>query len=189
MHTLPYIVRRRQKLYLRVRVPAELVSVTGQQYFVRSLGTADPRQARATAAHLLSGLHAAWADARDGKVEKMVIFFPRIKDMTSYKGPGETTEEEEVEEQRLHDKDDRELEEMLRHARPDLSELQLKERTADRRLGRELKYHRAATYSALKLAATLAEQARALNASLGSISTKCPSGKLLSRINGLRKWA
>ncbi|WP_411861212.1 DUF6538 domain-containing protein [Nitrospirillum amazonense] len=43
---IPYIVQRRQRLYLRVRQPADVAALTGRTHYVRSLRTTDPRQAR-----------------------------------------------------------------------------------------------------------------------------------------------
>ncbi|PWC45875.1 DUF6538 domain-containing protein [Azospirillum sp. TSO22-1] len=64
MSGIPYIERRRQKLYLRVRVPADITLLSGKKVFVKSLQTGDPRRARGEAARLLAGLHAGWQEVR-----------------------------------------------------------------------------------------------------------------------------
>jgi integrase len=67
--TIPYIERRRRGLYLRVRVPADLRSLVGKDFFTKSLKTSDPRHARAEAARLLARLHHGWNEARRQVVE------------------------------------------------------------------------------------------------------------------------
>ena len=59
-----HVVRRRQGLYLRIRLPSDLALLTGRSHVCRSLGTADPREVRGLAAARVAGLHAAWQQAR-----------------------------------------------------------------------------------------------------------------------------
>ncbi|HVJ52417.1 MAG TPA: DUF6538 domain-containing protein [Aliidongia sp.] len=75
MTGIPYVVRRRQQLYLRVRIPADIAARTGKAFFTRSLQTANPRLARAEAARLLAELHGQWQTAR-GRNEKMKVPLP-----------------------------------------------------------------------------------------------------------------
>lgn len=64
MTGIPYIERRRQKLYLRVRVPADIALLSGRKFVIKSLQTGDTRQARGEAARLLTRLHAGWQQVR-----------------------------------------------------------------------------------------------------------------------------
>ncbi|MEE3624992.1 DUF6538 domain-containing protein [Nitrospirillum sp. BR 11752] len=92
MASIPYIVQRRQRLYLRVRQPADVAALTGRTHYVRSLRTNDPRQARATAAKLLVGAHHLWGEVRRtmlaallGKpVEDLTVGDLQVMDMAQY---------------------------------------------------------------------------------------------------------
>src|SRR5579859_5330024 len=64
MTGIPYIERRRQKLYLRVRIPSDLRPFVGKEFFTKSLKTAAPRRARGEAASRLAALHSAWTGTR-----------------------------------------------------------------------------------------------------------------------------
>ena len=64
MRLPPHVVRRRQGLYLRLRLPPDLARLSGRTHVVRSLGTGDPGRARALAARASAALHRAWADVR-----------------------------------------------------------------------------------------------------------------------------
>ena len=59
-----HVIRRRQGLYLRLRLPSDLASLTGRSHVCRSLGTGGPSEVRGLAAARVAGLHAAWQRAR-----------------------------------------------------------------------------------------------------------------------------
>ncbi len=59
-----YVVRRRQGLYLRLRLPPDLARLSSRTHVTRSLGTGDPGQARALAARASAALHRCWDDVR-----------------------------------------------------------------------------------------------------------------------------
>lgn len=87
MSSTPYITRRRQGLYLRVRIPADLVPLLGKDFFTKSLKTADPRRARAEAARMLAGLHAGWESLRRG--DQLPLY---NRDMSDYEFSAEDAE-------------------------------------------------------------------------------------------------
>jgi len=60
----PHVIRRRQGLYLRLRLPLDLARLTGRSHLCQSLRTGDPREARGLAAARVAGLHEAWQEAR-----------------------------------------------------------------------------------------------------------------------------
>ncbi len=64
MRLPPHVVRRRQGLYLRLRLPPDLARISGRTHVVRSLGTGDPGRARALAARASAALHGSWDDVR-----------------------------------------------------------------------------------------------------------------------------
>jgi Site-specific recombinase XerD len=61
---IPHVIRRRNRLYLRVRIPADVAMLVGKDYHVRTLRTGDPRRARLEAARALAQAHAAWNEVR-----------------------------------------------------------------------------------------------------------------------------
>lgn len=65
MRLPPHVVRRRQGLYLRLRLPPDLARASGRTHVVRSLGTADPAQARSRAAAASAALHGGWDRVRE----------------------------------------------------------------------------------------------------------------------------
>jgi integrase len=64
MRLPPHVVRRRQGLYLRLRLPADLTRLTHKCYIVRTLRTSDARLARGRAAILSAQVHQAIEIAR-----------------------------------------------------------------------------------------------------------------------------
>lgn len=71
MGSIPYIIRRRQRFYLRVRIPTDIRPLAGKDFLVKSLQTSDARRARGEAARLLAAVHDAWQEAR-----RMVLYIP-----------------------------------------------------------------------------------------------------------------
>lgn len=64
MRLPPHVIRRRQGLYLRLRLPPDLARLTGRSHTCQSLRTGDPCKARGLAAARVAGPHAAWQEAR-----------------------------------------------------------------------------------------------------------------------------
>lgn len=64
MAPVPYVIQRIRKLYLRVRIPTDIVPLARRTHLVRSLGTSDPRRARGETARLLAAVHDAWETMR-----------------------------------------------------------------------------------------------------------------------------
>ncbi len=70
----PYIVQRRRGLYLRLRVPSDIVPLLGRTHLTRSLHTTDLRRAKPVAAQWLVAAHEAWREVR-----QMVYRFPTMR--------------------------------------------------------------------------------------------------------------
>lgn len=157
MTGIPYVERRRQKLYLRVRIPADIAPLAGRKFFTKSLQTADPRTARAEAARLLAHLHRTWQAARSGEASDDVRK-PEIKSLAVCRGTPETPDElEQMDEQRARWRLERNVP-RIAAGEIDVDEIL----DAHRRMetSKALREHRVATSAALKLAAELAETIR-----------------------------
>ena len=64
MRLPPHVVRRRQGLYLRLRLPPDLARASGRSHVLRTLRTADPAEARGRAAAESAVMHSVWEKVR-----------------------------------------------------------------------------------------------------------------------------
>ena len=64
MRLPPHVVRRRQGLYLRLRLPPDLARASGRSHVLRTLRTSDPAEARGKAAAESAAMHMVWEKVR-----------------------------------------------------------------------------------------------------------------------------
>ena len=64
MRLPPHVIRRRQGLYLRLRLPPDLARASGRSHVLRTLKTADPAEARGRAAAESAAMHKVWERVR-----------------------------------------------------------------------------------------------------------------------------
>ncbi len=64
MRLPPHVVRRRQGLYLRLRLPPDLAQLSGRSHVLRTLRKADPAEARGRAAVESAVMHSVWEKVR-----------------------------------------------------------------------------------------------------------------------------
>ena len=64
MRLPPHVIRRRQGLYLRLRLPPDLARASGRSHVLRTLKTSDPAEARGRAAAESAAMHTVWERVR-----------------------------------------------------------------------------------------------------------------------------